>query len=49
MEQHSRPSILVVCVHNSGRSQLAEAYLRRFGGELRPAGLQESSTRSPKT
>ena len=41
MERHSRPSILVVCVHNSGRSQLAEAYLRRFGGDrlrVRSAG-----------
>ena len=43
MERHSRPSILVVCVHNSGRSQLAEAYLRRFGGDrlhVRSAGSQ---------
>ncbi len=26
--------VLFVCVHNSARSQMAEAYLRRIGGEL---------------
>lgn len=28
-----KPSILFVCKHNTGRSQMAEAYLRHFGGE----------------
>ena len=34
--------ILFVCVHNSARSQMAEAYLRRFAGEgvvVESAGL----------
>lgn len=35
--------ILFVCVHNSGRSQIAEEYLRKFGGdrfEVESAGLE---------
>lgn len=38
-----RERILFVCVHNSARSQLAEEYLRRHGGEyfqVESAGLQ---------
>jgi arsenate reductase (thioredoxin) len=29
----SRPSVLFVCRHNTGRSQMAEAYLRHFAGD----------------
>lgn len=29
-----KPSVLFVCVHNTARSQIAEEYLRRFGGDL---------------
>jgi arsenate reductase len=29
-----KKTILVVCVHNSARSQMAEEYLRKFGGDL---------------
>jgi arsenate reductase len=29
----SKPSVLFVCRHNTGRSQMAEAYLRFFAGD----------------
>lgn len=29
----SRPLVLFVCKHNTGRSQMAEAYLRHFTGD----------------
>ena len=29
----SKERVLFVCIHNSGRSQMAEALLRRFGGD----------------
>ena len=29
----SKPSVLFVCVHNAGRSQMAAGYLRALGGE----------------
>ena len=50
-----KPSVLFVCVHNAGRSQMAAAMARRFGGdavEVHSAGthpgskLNEESARS---
>ncbi len=37
----TRPSVLFVCVHNAGRSQMAAGFLRELGGdavEVRSAG-----------
>ncbi|HEU4948800.1 MAG TPA: arsenate reductase ArsC [Kribbella sp.] len=39
----SKPSVLFVCVHNAGRSQMAAGWLRHFAGdrvEVRSAGSQ---------
>jgi arsenate reductase len=38
-----KKKVLVVCVHNSARSQIAEEYIRKFGGdrfEVESAGLE---------
>ena len=42
--------ILIICHHNSGRSQIAEAYLKRLGGEglvVESAGLEPSEAVDP--
>ncbi|MFP4567006.1 MAG: arsenate reductase ArsC [Spirochaetaceae bacterium] len=42
----SRHRILAICIHNSARSQMAEEYLRHFGGdrvEVESAGLEPGS------
>ncbi|MGD1066703.1 MAG: arsenate reductase ArsC [Vulcanimicrobiaceae bacterium] len=38
-----KPNVLFVCVHNSGRSQMAEAFMRRFAGDafaVHSAGIE---------
>jgi arsenate reductase (thioredoxin) len=43
IEMLSMPRVLFVCVHNGGRSQMCEAFLRRYAGhrfDVRSAGLK---------
>ena len=45
-----RPSVLFVCVHNAGRSQMAAAFLRHLAGngvEVLSAGSEPSSAVNP--
>jgi arsenate reductase len=45
-----RPSVLFVCVHNAGRSQMAAAYLTHLGAgriEVRSAGSEPASSVNP--
>ncbi|MGP3776234.1 arsenate reductase ArsC [Streptomyces sp. SDT5-1] len=45
-----RPSVLFVCVHNAGRSQMAAAFLTRIGGDrvrVRSAGSAPADTVNP--
>ncbi|MSZ77977.1 MAG: heat-shock protein HtpX [Actinobacteria bacterium] len=45
-----RPSVLFVCVHNAGRSQMAAAYLAHLGAgrvEVRSAGSAPADTINP--
>ncbi|MFC1416708.1 arsenate reductase ArsC [Streptacidiphilus cavernicola] len=44
------PSVLFVCVHNAGRSQMAAAFLTRLGGdrvEVRSAGSAPADSVNP--
>lgn len=46
----SKVRVLFICRHNSGRSQIAEAYLRRFFGdafEIESAGLEPAERVNP--
>ena len=46
----SKPSVLFVCVHNAGRSQMAAGWLRHFGGdsvEVRSAGSEPAAQINP--
>ncbi|MFC3500017.1 arsenate reductase ArsC [Micromonospora krabiensis] len=46
----SKPSVLFVCVHNAGRSQMAAGWLRRLGGnavEVRSAGSEPADQINP--
>lgn len=46
----ARPSVLFVCVHNAGRSQMAAAFLAHLAGdrvEVRSAGSAPAATVNP--
>jgi arsenate reductase len=46
----SKPSVLFVCVHNAGRSQMAAGWLRHLGGdtvEVRSAGSAPGNAVNP--
>lgn len=46
----SRPSVLFVCVHNAGRSQMAAGWLEHLGGdavEVRSAGSAPADSVNP--
>ncbi|MFI1257111.1 arsenate reductase ArsC [Streptomyces netropsis] len=46
----TKPSVLFVCVHNAGRSQMAAAFLSHLGGdhvEVRSAGSAPADTVNP--
>ena len=45
------PTVLFVCVHNAGRSQMAAGYLRAMGGErvrVLSAGSEPAETLNPQ-
>jgi arsenate reductase len=41
------PRALFVCVHNAGRSQMAQAFWEQLGGEGRSAGSEPSTSLNP--
>jgi arsenate reductase (thioredoxin) len=46
----SKPSVLFVCVHNAGRSQMAAGYLKQFSGgaiDVRSAGNEPADKINP--
>lgn len=50
MKTAQKPSVLFVCVHNAGRSQMAAGYLRHFAGdriEVRSAGSVPAEQLNP--
>ncbi|MGX1755358.1 arsenate reductase ArsC [Streptomyces lydicus] len=50
MSDTALPSVLFVCVHNAGRSQMAAAFLTHFAGdrvEVRSAGSAPADTVNP--
>ena len=47
MTTHARPSVLFVCVHNAGRSQMAAAYTHHLSGgrvDVRSGGSAPAET-----
>lgn len=50
MTQPANPSVLFVCVHNAGRSQMAQGWLRQLAGdriEVRSAGSEPAEQINP--
>lgn len=50
MTTNGKPSVLFVCVHNAGRSQMAAGFLRRLAGdaiEVRSAGSAPAEQINP--
>jgi arsenate reductase len=50
MSENGKPSVLFVCVHNAGRSQMAAAYLSHLAGdqiEVRSAGSAPADEVNP--
>jgi arsenate reductase len=50
MPAMKKPRVLFICVHNSGRSQIAEAYLKKFAGDeydVESAGLEPADEINP--
>ena len=50
IDQATRPSVLYVCVHNAGRSQMAAAYTHHLSGgavEVRSAGSAPAESINP--
>ncbi|MCQ9164791.1 MULTISPECIES: arsenate reductase ArsC [unclassified Arthrobacter] len=50
MDTAKKPSVLFVCVHNAGRSQMAAAYLTALSGgaiEVRSAGSEPAGSVNP--
>ncbi|MFK0220906.1 arsenate reductase ArsC [Streptomyces vinaceus] len=50
MSTSTTPSVLFVCVHNAGRSQMAAAFLTHLGGDrvqVRSAGSAPANTVNP--
>lgn len=46
----AKPSVLFICQHNSGRSQMAEAYLKKMAGdflEVESAGMEPAESVNP--
>ncbi|MGN2639347.1 hypothetical protein ACTD5D_24910 [Nocardia takedensis] len=46
----TKPSVLFVCVHNAGRSQMAQGFLTHLAGdliEIRSAGTAPAQTINP--
>ncbi len=48
MTTSTLPRALFVCVHNAGRSQMAQAFWEQLGGEARSAGSQPAEQVHPE-